>query len=209
MTEPPFVKRGQPITATLWNQLCAAVRACRIIAGDGVRLREMPDGTIITFDGDGADFVHPFQVSLVGTEGASIRPGTVNRIDAKIKGVPLAGSDREPPPVLKFGKPQLDQDGRGYICAEVTCREKDWSVEKVEVVQVADPNTDAGEASGSHGGSGGSVALPGRRARYPLAMLRERKDKRLDLYQITFFDLQHRPALGTDRKTAARHFFWQ
>ena len=42
MTEPPFVKRGQPITATLWNQLCAAVRACRLIAGDGVRLREMP-----------------------------------------------------------------------------------------------------------------------------------------------------------------------
>ena len=208
MTEPPFVKRGQPITAILWNQLCAAVRGCRLIAGDGVRLREMPDGTIITFDGDGADFVHPFQVSLVGTEGASIRPGTVNRVDAKIKGVPLAGSDREPPPVLKFGKLQLDQDGRGYICVEVTC-EKDWSVEKVEVVQVADPNTDAGEASGSHGGSGGSVALPGRRARYPLAMLRERKDKKLDLYQITFFDLQHRPALATDRKTAARHFFWQ
>ena len=37
-----------------------------------------------------------------------------------------------------------------------------------------------------------SVALPGRRTRYPLAMLRERKDKKLDLYQITFFDLQHR-----------------
>ena len=41
MTEPPFVKRGQTITATLWNQLCSAVRACRIIAGDGVRLREI------------------------------------------------------------------------------------------------------------------------------------------------------------------------
>ena len=40
MTEPPFVKRGQFITATLWNQLCAAVRACRLIAGDGVRLRD-------------------------------------------------------------------------------------------------------------------------------------------------------------------------
>ena len=66
MTEPPFVKRGQPITARLWNQLCAAVRACRLIAGDGVRLREMPDGTIITFDGDAAEFVHPFQVSLAG-----------------------------------------------------------------------------------------------------------------------------------------------
>ena len=208
MTEPPFVKRGQPITAVLWNQLCAAVRACRIIAGDGVRLREMPDGTIITFDGDGADFVHPFQVSLIGTEAASIRPGTVNRVDAKIKDVPLAGKDGEAPPVLKFGTPMLDDEGRGYICVEVTCREKDWSVEKVEVVQVADPNTDDGEAGEGHG-STGSVALLGRRARYPLAMLRERKDKKLDLYQITFFDLQHRAALGTDRKSATRHFFWQ
>jgi len=36
-----------------------------------VPLREMPDGTIITFDGDGADFAHPFQVSLIGKEAAS------------------------------------------------------------------------------------------------------------------------------------------
>ena len=133
----------------------------------------------------------------------------MNRVDAKIKDVPLAGTDDQPPPVLKFGQPMLDDEGRGYICVEVTCREKDWSVEKVEVVQVADPNTDDGEQGEGTGGSGGAVALPGRRARYPLAMLRERKDGKLDLYQITFFDLQHRPALGTDRKTATRHFFWQ
>jgi hypothetical protein len=209
MNDLPFVKRGQSITATLWNQLCAAVRACRLIAGDGVRLREMPDGTIITFDGDGTEFVHPFQVSLIGTEAASIRPGTVNKVVAKIKDVPLAGTDDQPPPVLKFGQPMLDEEGRGYICVEVTCREKDWSVEKVEVVQVADPNTDDGEAGEGVAGTTASVALPGRRTRYPLAMLRERKDKKLDLYQITFFDLQHRAALGTDRKTATRHFFWQ
>ena len=91
----------------------------------------------------------------------------------------------------------------------MTCREKDWSVEKVEVVQVADPNTPDGELGDSPGGNGGAVALPGRRARHPLAMLRERKDGRLDLFQITFFDLQHRAALGADRKSAARHFFWQ
>lgn len=209
MNDLPFVRKGQPITAALWNQLCAAVRACRLIAGDGVRLREMPDGTIITFDGDGAEFVHPFQVSLIGTEAASVRPGTVNKVDAKIKDVPLAGKEGEAPPVLKFGTPMLDDEGRGYICVEVTCREKDWSVEKVEIVQVADPNTEDGEAGEGHSGSTASVALPGRRTRYPLTMLRERKDKKLDLYQITFFDLQHRAALGTDRKTATRHFFWQ
>lgn len=209
MTAPPFVKRGQPITAQLWNQLCAAIRACRLIAGDGVRLREMPDGTIITFDGGSANFAHPFQATLVGTDAATIRPGTVNRVDAKVKEVLLAGTERQPPPVLKFGTPKLDQDGRGFICVEVTCREKDWSVEKVEVVQVADPNTEDGGPGEGDRGSGGATALPGRRARHPLAMLRQRKDGRLDLFQITFFDLQHRPALAPDRKTATRHFFWQ
>ena len=209
MTNPPFVKRGEAITAILWNQLCAAVRGCRIIAGDGVRLREMPDGTIITFDGRDADFAHPFQVSLVDSEAAMIRPGTVNRVDAKIKGVPLAGTEREPPPVLNFGQPMLDGEGRGYICIEATCREKDWSVETAEVIQVADPNTDDGAPGDGNGGTGGAAARPGRRARYPLAMLRQRKDGKLDLYQITFFDLQHRAALGADRTTATRHFFWQ
>lgn len=209
MNELPLVRRGQPITAQLWNQLVGVVRACRLISGDGVRLRETPDGTIITFDGGGADFAHPFQVSLVGTDAATIRPGTVNRVDVMIKDVPLAGTDREPPPVLKVGTPMLDQEGRGFICVEVTCREKDWSVEKTEVVQVADPNSDDGGAGEGSGGSGGAVALAGRRARHPLAMLRQRKDGKLDLFQITFFDLQHRPALAADRKSAARHFFWQ
>ena len=120
MNDLPFVRKGQAITAALWNQLCAAVRACRLIAGDGVRLREMPDGTIITFDGGSAEFVHPFQVSLIGTDAASIRPGTVNKVDAKIKDVPLAGKDGEAPPVLKVGTPMLDDEGRGYICVEVT-----------------------------------------------------------------------------------------
>ncbi len=70
MNDLPFVRKGgQPITAILWNQLCAAVRANRLIAGNGVRLREMPDGTIITFDGGSAEFVHPFQVSLVRHRG--------------------------------------------------------------------------------------------------------------------------------------------
>jgi hypothetical protein len=209
MNEPLFVRRGQAITAALWNQLVAAVRACRIIAGDGVRLREMPDGTIISFDGEDARFIHPFQVSHVGDEAATIRPGTVNRVEATIKGFPLGGSERDPVPTLKFGKLKLDDEGRGYLCAEITCREEDWSVETVEIVQVADPNTEDGEPGELHNGTGGAVALPGRRARHPLAMLRERDNGRLDLFQITFFDLQHRAALIADSKGATRHFFWQ
>ena len=52
---------------------------------DDMRLHEIPDGTIITFDGDSTDFVLPFQVALVGNEAASIRPGTVNRVDKALE----------------------------------------------------------------------------------------------------------------------------
>jgi hypothetical protein len=165
MNDLPFVRKGQPVTAALWNQLSAAMHACRLIAGDGVRPREMPNGTIITFDGVSAEFVHPFQVSLIGTEAASIRPGTVNKMDAKIKDVPLAGKGGEASPVLKIETPVLDDEGHGCICVEATRREEDWSVEKVEVAQVADPNTDDGESGEGHSGSTASVALPERRTR--------------------------------------------
>ena len=50
MNDLPFVRRGQSITAELWNRLVATVRAVRLLPGDGARLRSMPDGTIVGFD---------------------------------------------------------------------------------------------------------------------------------------------------------------
>jgi hypothetical protein len=209
MNPPPFVRRGEPITVALWNQLSAAVRACRVIAGDGVRTRETPDGTIINFDGESERFVHPWLVTLIGRESATIRPGTVNRVEGTIKSVPLAGDGTKPPPALKFGQLRLDGERRGWICVEITCEPKEqWAIKKAEIVQVADPDTPDGEAGDELNTLGAAKPLPENRARHPLAMIRERKSGRLDLFQITFFDLQHRVALTADQKTAQRHFFW-
>ena len=209
MNPPPFVRRGEPITAALWNQLSAAVRACRVIAGDGVRTRETPDGTIISFDAKSDPFVHAWLVTLIGDDSATIRPGTVNRLEATIKGVPLAGEDTKPPPVLKFGEPNLDSEGRGWICVEVTCDPKEqWAVKKAEIVQVADPDTPGGEPGERLNTLGAAKPLPDNRARHPLAMMREREGGRLEIFQITYFDLQHRVALAADQQTAQRHFFW-
>lgn len=204
---PPVVRPLQPISAAVFQQMAAAVRACRVIAGAAVRTRETPDGTIVDFlGGDGGSFVGAWFVSMRSGEEFAIRPGTINRVMARIKDRPL---DDDPAPTLKVPRLQLDRDGRGYIAAEVTVDpKKAFAVLKVEMVQCADPDTDDGEPGAAPNAVGAQRPLAENRARFPVAMLRRRKGGRLDLYQLAFFDLQHRLALTRDGQAAARHFFW-
>ena len=211
MNDLPFVRRGQPITADLWNRLVAAVRAVRLLPGDGARLRSMPDGTIVGFDAAPAPWAHPFQVSLIGQSAAEIRTGLLNAIEPKIAGVPLSGTDDKPPPKLEFGKLKLDTDNRGYIAVEITCGKK-WEITTMEMVQVAYFDSESGEeppeGSGGPSSIGGIPGISGRRVRYPLAMLRQRSTGQLDLFQIVFFNIVHRAQPRDDAADVARHFFW-
>ena len=210
--EPPFVKKGDPITKKVFDQMGVAVRACRILAGPGTRLIYTPQGTIVCFE-RAQSFSCAWQVSLRGSTGATLLPGTINKLPATIGGVPLdGGSAGLPPPVLQWSRLKLDSEGRGWICAEATFDPaKSWAVVKVEIVQVGDPDTDDGSALPAGqlaNAAGGASPLSGNRARHPLAMLRQRTSGQLDVYQVTCFDLQHRVALAKDQKTATRHFFW-
>ena len=211
MNDLPFVRRGQPITADLWNRLVAAVRAVRLLPGDGARLRSMPDGTIVGFDAASSPWAHPFQVSLIGQSAAEIRTGLLNAIEPKIAGVPLSGTDDKPPPKLEFGKLKLDTDNRGYIAVEITCGKK-WEITTMEMVQVAYFDSESGEeppeGSGGPSSIGGIPGISGRRVRYPLAMLRQRSTGQLDLFQIVFFNIVHRAQPRNDADDVARHFFW-
>jgi hypothetical protein len=185
-------------------------RANKIRFGVGSRTRVTPFGTTVSFDSEPADFSHPWQTSLAGDRSVSIRPGTINRVAAKIKGVPLAGDKDNPPPVLRWSPLQLDAERRGFICAEVTLDPaKFFEVKSVEMVQVADPDTDDGAAGREPNRQGGARPLSGFRARHPVAMLREREgDARLDVYQIAFFDVQHRVQQRAGTGFILRHFFW-
>ena len=211
MNDLPFVRRGQPITADLWNRLVAVVRAVRLLPGDGARLRSTPDGTIIGFDAAPAPWAHPFQVSLIGRSAAQIGPGLVNAIEPKIDGAPLSGTDGKPPPKLEFGKLKLDKDGRGYVAIEITCDGK-WKLKTMEMVQVAYFDSENGEdqppGSGGPSAIGGIPGISGRRVRYPLAMLRQRTSGQLDLFQIVFFNIVHRAQPRNATNDVARHFFW-
>ena len=211
MNDLPFVRRGQPITAELCNRLVAAVRAVRLLPGEGARLRSTPDGTIVGFDAPSSPWSHPFQVSLIGKSAAQIRPGLINAMEPKIGGVSLSGADDKPAPTLEFGKLKLGADNRGYVAVEITCDGK-WKIKTMEMVQVAYFDSENGEdpppGSGESSAIGGIPGISGRRVRYPLAMLRQRSTGQLDLFQIVYFNVVHRAQPRNNAADVARHFFW-
>jgi hypothetical protein len=201
---PPQVRPGQPITAQLVRQMREAVLATRIRPGAHVRASETREGTILDFDGGGGAFIGAFFVSLSGDNAVAIQPGTINGIPATIKGKAL---DDEPAPLLEWRRLKVDSEGRGWIAAEITCDpEAGWAVESVEMVQVADLNTDDGAPGLVTSSSGEARTLEGNRGRFAVAMLRQRADGRLDVYQIAYHSLRHRVAFRT--AGPPRHFFW-
>ena len=184
-----FVRPGERLTAALWNKLVTAVRACRILPGDGITLRQTPDGTLLSCT-LWKTWNHPFKVSFAGTS-ATINLGLVDGLEPKIKDVPISGIEDKgiAQPKLEFKVPKVDKDGRGWIAIEVTCDEKEWKTKSAEMVQVDNLKSDN--------------AL---KARHPIAMLRQKKNGEMSCFQVEYFNLQHR-ADGTTGKPA-RHFFW-
>ena len=84
-----------------------------------------------------------------------------------------------------------------------------------EIVQVADLDTEDGVAldKGVTGfSSGGTRTLKGRRARWPLAMIRKRDSGAFALFQVTHFELMHRASIPANKDgtpgSGGRHFFF-
>lgn len=179
----------------------------RLFSGPNVSIRRIPGlGNIVGFRvRRQQDFTGAWFVEMQGQSAAFIAPGSVNGMMAQIGKVKL---DDASPPQLKFPKLVLDSEARGYIAAEVTCDpENKYAVTKVEIVQVADPDTHDGGPGKGINAIGGAKPLTGNRARAPLAMLRQRKGGGVDVYQIARFDLQMRIAFSAD-KTPQRFFFF-
>ncbi len=184
-----IVRTGQRITAILWNKLVAAVRSCRVLAGEGIRLRITPNGTIVSCS-TWKPWNHPFKVSM-GPESATVERGLIDGIEPTIDGVPIGGDadKNKPQPKLKIKPPKTGKDGRGWIAVEITCdTEKQWAVKSAEIVQVAE-----------------LLVSDKAKARHPIAMLRRGKTGDLSHFQIEFFNLQHRADV---QDASARHFFW-
>lgn len=191
------------------QRLLAGNRSHRLLSGPGARLHRTAFGTGVRFAGGPADFSHPWLAELAGVSSAVILPGFINNVPAAIDGVPLAGTDKKPSPRLTWTKLQLNVDGIGYLAAEVTCDPaNDWGITKVEMVQVADPDTEDGAPGKTMNATGAALPLKDHRARWPIAMIQRRASGLLEVFQITHFNLTHRVKLAANGTSAARHFFW-
>lgn len=207
MTQPPnlIVTPGQPIQADTWDAGMRFAANCRLMAGKNCYLTQTSIGTIINFRETRSPRIHPFRVTM-NEDSVAVEPGLVNQVMATIDDEPL---DADDPPELDISKPQFDKNGRGWICIEIACK-TDWSVDTVEITQVADlESVDGSEMAQPTISLGGAPNLKGRRARWAIAMLRQRKDGVVKLYQAVMHDLQHRVHTEGDGSTdAGRHFFF-
>ena len=203
------VRPGDPIPklAAFWNGLKAAVRARRLLPGVGVRLREMPFGTIINFDADAAVWDHPWRIALTGNEATLLR-GLVDGIEPKIGDRLMSGDKKNPdPPRLTMATRLFTTDGSSLICVEIECNEH-WSTKSAKLIQVARLNDTDTPGDGTTPLL--PPALPGRKTRYPLVQLRQRDGGSIAAFQIAYFNLRHValfPAGTTDEKRV-RHFFF-
>lgn len=205
------VHPGDPIPklAAFWNNLKAAVRARRLLPGVGVRLREMPFGTIINFDADAAVWDHPWHIASTGTE-ATFRRGLVDVMEPKIGDRFMSGDKTNPdPPKLTIAPSRFTVSGASLICVEIECDET-WRTKSAKLVQVArlddaDPNSP---------GDGTAPLLPpalsGRRTRCPLVLLTKSDDGSISSFQIAYFNLRHIALFpsGTTDEKRVRHFFF-
>jgi len=205
------VHPGDPIPklAAFWNNLKAAVAARRLLPGVGVRLREMPFGTIINFDADAAVWDHPWRIALNGKE-ATLRRGLVDGIEPKIGERLMSGDKKNPdPPRLSIASSRFTKDGQSLICVEIEC-DGSWNTKSAKLVQVARLN----DANPDNPGDGTTPMLPpalsGRKTRYPLVQLRQKESGDITAFQIAYFSLRHVALFpsGTTDEKRVRHFFF-
>ncbi len=198
-----------PLLASFWNNLKAMVRARRLLPGVGVRLREMPFGTIVNFDANAAVWDHPWRVSLESKQ-ATLSKGLVDGIEPKIGDRFMSGDKKNPdPPRLSIASSRFTSSEVSLICVEIVCDEA-WKTKTASIVQVARlSDTDPGTP-----GDGNTPLLPpalsGRKTRYPLVLLRKDDNDNVTAFQIAYFNLRHVALFpsGTTNEARVRHFFF-
>lgn len=75
-TQEIRVQKGEKIQ-TAWERLVRWVDTLKVVPGDGIKVRETPNGTIVSVIRDRHVFKHPFKISA-SEKGALVQAGTVN-----------------------------------------------------------------------------------------------------------------------------------
>jgi hypothetical protein len=161
--------------------------------GNGVRLTRTSAGFSYSAITRGPALRHPFKPFL-SHGGVRLSRGLVEYIEPKIKGVPIGGTDDEPPPVLKLAPEMANDAGESWVCVELTLNADGKLPAKDPQVIIAHRKELV-----SH-----SRVL----ARCGLAMILWRDKKPFRALEVVYFNLRYQRLLPPDGAGEVRHIFY-
>lgn len=198
-----IVRRGQELTAKLWNAFWGERRRCRIFGGPGVFVKDSSDGQVISFRAGGSAYLPKFGVNQIG-KFVTFRLGLVNGQEPRIEDVPITGGNGRPVPRLRLQDTEdvFDPTGRSWLAIRLQVDETGRMIQpdaegegplELTIVQRASALSADPEDS--------TIGF------HPIAVFRRPPTARKGLgtlKQIAMFDYQHRTAWENNRW---RHFF--
>ena len=167
--------------------------------GAGALLGKNALGTWIAAPQGGADFSHPFTVTVAG-DVAWVSRGVIvaeRAIEPRIGRVPIGGTDSEPMPMLKLSITKSTAQKESWVCVEVTPTEEGKLTDEegallpgvvVEVVQRDAPSVMAGKTG-----------------RAPLALLSYEDPGAPRVWQVAMFHFRYETVQAAEGPR--RHYF--
>lgn len=203
------VKRGDAITADLWNRMeKASLRSRVLLGGENMRVDQFPHGALLSAK-HGGGWDHPWRV-IISSAAAMVSPGTVNGEKPTIKD--KAGHQQlmtnRPPPLIALSHSLFDSHGNGWIALELLL-DKNYNAIKTAEVKQTMTITGAELTTDNPFFFFGLPGIAGFKARYPLAKLKRLPGGGMQVYQIAMFNVNHKAKPPQEGQTSlARHFFW-
>jgi hypothetical protein len=204
------LEEGYIPSASEENMLRSAVMASRVLPGNGIRIRYLPQGTVVSADsGAVAPWPHPWRVSIAEEGKLRVYPGLVNGAPVMYKDEILDETIEVNPgdPPKEGGitwvcvKVQVDYDTKELIAPN-------YLGKKLQDEDFIPPLSELEIVAESTWASGGSSDVGDGHGFHPVAQLVWEKGKKLKAaHTISMHNLQH--AFVTAGKVRqSRHFFW-
>jgi hypothetical protein len=187
----------------------------KVIVGEGLKVTEGPNGTLVSTDATYVPFRHPFRVRVTGNK-ATVADGLVNSVSPYVstgddRYVNLSGFDPEGKATTVPGI-EFENEGAQFTFIALSINlagevGRSYSIvdspESIKLIHV--------ESLDGYDQSGGGVESPDETVLYPIARLqwstsRKSVDK---VMQIVHHNIGHRFVEGVaEQGVANRHFFW-
>jgi hypothetical protein len=205
------VKSGDTIRARLVDELVRQIEDRTVTAGVNCRVHAIPGvGVSVEALAPPQNFPHPWDTGISGNQ-AAISVGLVNGSVPYVNGVSMDGLDASGnalpggAPKLQLDESLYDVTGRSWICVQVTVDPASG-----QILPLAKGGLSIVQAKQIYVGEGGALDQDNT-GLWPLCMLRRPSSATSGygtLYDVAYFNLNHRYVVAANQGGPARHFFW-